>query len=51
MLRICYPANVLWLIAILASYILLNLVLLFPLPLLEGFVLSIDLVKSPGAFT
>jgi hypothetical protein len=44
-------ANVLRLITVLIYYILLNLVLLFPLPPLKGFVLGIDLIESPEAFT
>jgi hypothetical protein len=51
MLWICCPANILRLVAVPACYIPLDLVLLFPLPRLEGFVLSMDLVESPGAFT
>jgi hypothetical protein len=51
MLWIRYPANVLRLVAVPACHIPLDLVLLFPLPRLEGFVLGMDLVESPGAFT
>jgi hypothetical protein len=51
MLWIRRPANVLRLVAILARHIPLDLVLLFPLSLLEGFVLGMDPVESPGAFT
>jgi hypothetical protein len=39
------------LIAVLASHILLNLLLLFPLPHLKGFVLGMDLVEPLGAST
>jgi hypothetical protein len=51
MLWIRCPANVLRLVAVPACYILLDLVLLFPLPRLEGFVLGMDPVESPGVFT
>jgi hypothetical protein len=50
MLWIRCPANILRLVAVLACHIPLDLVLLFPLPCLEGFVLGIDLVESPGVF-
>ncbi len=40
-----------WLIAVLISYILFNLVLILPLLCLVGFILGVDLVEPPGALT
>jgi hypothetical protein len=51
MLWIRYPTDILWLIAVLTSYIPLNLVLVLPFPRLIGFVLGVDLVELPGVFT
>jgi hypothetical protein len=45
------PADILRLVAVPAGHIPLDPLLLFPLPRLEGFVLRIDLVEPPGAFT
>ena len=50
MLGIRCPADVLRLVAVPARHIPLDLLLLFPLPRLERFVLRIDLVEPPGAF-
>jgi hypothetical protein len=51
MLRIRRPVDVLWLVVVLICYILLNLLLLFLPPRLEGLVLRMDLVEPLGAFT
>lgn len=51
MLGIRCPAEVLRLVAVLVGHIPLDLLLLFPLPRLEGFVLGMDPVEPPGAFT
>jgi hypothetical protein len=51
MLRIRCPIDILWLIAVPTSYIPLNLVLVFPLPRLVGFILGVDPIKPPGVFT
>jgi hypothetical protein len=45
------PANILRLVVVPAYYIPLDPVLLFPFPRLEGFVLGMDPMESPGAFT
>ena len=50
-LGIRYLVEVLRLVVVPVGHILLDLLLLFPLPYLEGFVLSIDLVEPLGAFT
>ena len=49
MLGICYPADVLRLVAVPTSHVPLNLVLALPLPRLVGLILSLDLVEPPGA--
>jgi hypothetical protein len=51
MLWIRCPANILRLVAVPASHIPLNPLLLFPPPRLEGLVLRMDPVEPPGAFT
>jgi hypothetical protein len=49
MLWICCLIDILWLIVLLASYIILNLVLVLFFPRLVGFILSVNLVELPGA--
>jgi hypothetical protein len=51
MLWVRCPANILRLVTVPACHIPLDPVLLFPLPPLKGFVLGIDPMESPGAFT
>ena len=51
MLRIRCPTDVLQLVAVPTSHIPLNPVLVLPLPRLVGFILGIDPVEPPGAFT
>ena len=51
MLRIRCPTDILWLIALPASHIPLNPVLVLPFPRLVGFILGIDPVEPPGALT
>jgi hypothetical protein len=50
-LRIRYSIDILWLIVLPANHIPLNPVLIFPFPRLVGFILSVNLVEPPGAFT
>jgi hypothetical protein len=51
MLWIRYPIDILWLIVLLASYIMLNLVFVLLFPRLVGFILGVNLVEPPGVFT
>jgi hypothetical protein len=51
MLWICCPANILRLVVVPAYYIPLDPFFLFLFPRLEGFVLGIDPMESPGVFT
>jgi hypothetical protein len=51
MLRIRCSIDILWLIALPANYIPLNLVFVFPFPRLVGFILGVDPVEPPVVFT